>query len=589
MKSAFTHRGGFARTGGADGQALVGYLGTSPVTLQAPFVGTFVAPNATIQLQRPDSGQHRGAFFAKNIEVFSDASVDYIPFTFPVVCDTCQCQPGYYGPTCEKYCASPRDSDQDGVIDCDDLCPQHPGKTAPGKCGCAVADTDTDHDGTPDCNDECPLDPAHVSPTACGCTGDATLKPVGASCPESFCPGHGAATCSAGGVCGDPNACKPEPICKPLETATSHYFLCTNRTWVEAAKSCAAVGMHLARIDTFAENERLRQLVPTEVWVGGNALETAGAWRWADDPSGSGEEFWIGNDKGGALENHFAFWAPHAPGTNRCLKVDGKTGRWSDYGCDAALPYICEYTPAARVGEPPRLALGPQPDPLVCTPPDPNIPAEPEDSIDQMDQEAKDAAMGNYHGVAAHAPPRNLNNCKPEPPSTVCPLTDVKPDFLCTTDESCLPFGPDYVCRVVKQDPSCKGAQAICNSNPRCGKLDCPPVESDVTTCEQVDLCDNVASTTFQPEKNPGWSLDPESPAPVMFYPSPPDFDASKTWSDPAAVVAGSQDEKNGIKNLWCKLKPQDTGKVQAASLDTKKKGTTGSGTPITFLCSTRT
>ena len=61
-----------------------------------------MAPNATIQLQRPDSGQHRGAFFAKNIEVFSDASVDYIPFTFPVVCDTCQCQPGYYGPTCEN-------------------------------------------------------------------------------------------------------------------------------------------------------------------------------------------------------------------------------------------------------------------------------------------------------------------------------------------------------------------------------------------------------------------------------------------------------------------------------------------------------
>ena len=64
--------------------------------------------------------------------------------------------------------------------------------------------------------------------------------------------------------------------------------------------------------------------------------------------------------------------------------------------------------------------------------------------------------MGNYHGVAAHAPPRNLNNCKPEPPSTVCPLTDVKPDFLCTTDESCLPFGPDYVCRVVKQDQAAR-------------------------------------------------------------------------------------------------------------------------------------
>ena len=122
-------------------------------------------------------------------------------------------------------------------------------------------------------------------------------------------------------ACGDPNACKPEPICKPLETATSHYFLCTNRTWVEAAKSCAAVGMHLASDRTFAENERLRQLVPTEVWVGGNALETAGAWRWADDPSGSGEEFGSATTKG-------ARWRTISPSGRRTLLARTAVSRW---------------------------------------------------------------------------------------------------------------------------------------------------------------------------------------------------------------------------------------------------------------------
>lgn len=47
------------------------------------------------------------------------------------------------------------DSDEDGVADCVDLCPENPLKTEPGECGCNVPETDSDGDGVPNCNDVC--------------------------------------------------------------------------------------------------------------------------------------------------------------------------------------------------------------------------------------------------------------------------------------------------------------------------------------------------------------------------------------------------------------------------------------------------
>lgn len=45
------------------------------------------------------------------------------------------------------------DSDNDGVPDNLDECPDDPLKIEPGTCGCGVLDTDSDNDGIPDCHD----------------------------------------------------------------------------------------------------------------------------------------------------------------------------------------------------------------------------------------------------------------------------------------------------------------------------------------------------------------------------------------------------------------------------------------------------
>lgn len=62
-----------------------------------------------------------------------------------------------------------RDSDNDGIIDDCDQCPNDPFKTNPGACGCNNPETDNDNDGTPDCADECPADPDKFEPGSCGC------------------------------------------------------------------------------------------------------------------------------------------------------------------------------------------------------------------------------------------------------------------------------------------------------------------------------------------------------------------------------------------------------------------------------------
>ena len=82
------------------------------------------------------------------------------------------------------------DGDRDGVADCIDNCPADPGKSNPGECGCGVADDDSDGDGAPDCDDECPGDSNKTEPGACGCgVTDDDSDGDGAPDCDDECPG----------------------------------------------------------------------------------------------------------------------------------------------------------------------------------------------------------------------------------------------------------------------------------------------------------------------------------------------------------------------------------------------------------------
>lgn len=139
-------------------------------------------------------------------------------------CDGCpddrfKTQPGRCG------CGTPDvDADRDGAFDCAsdsggsgpfDTCPSDPLKTQPGGCGCGVAETgdsdndgildcndlcedaddtpDRDNDGVPDCADECPDNPDKSIEGDCGCdvaeTGDLDRDGV-ADCSDT-CPRNG--------------------------------------------------------------------------------------------------------------------------------------------------------------------------------------------------------------------------------------------------------------------------------------------------------------------------------------------------------------------------------------------------------------
>ncbi|MEM6317024.1 MAG: T9SS type A sorting domain-containing protein [Bacteroidota bacterium] len=93
------------------------------------------------------------------------------------------------------------DTDNDGVDDSNDACPNDPNKVNPGICGCGVADQDSDNDGTPDCNDKCPNDPNKTAPGSCGCGRHETDSDNDgvADCIDE-CPSNPAIT--KAGICG---------------------------------------------------------------------------------------------------------------------------------------------------------------------------------------------------------------------------------------------------------------------------------------------------------------------------------------------------------------------------------------------------
>jgi hypothetical protein len=83
VRNTLLYKGSEVQTGG-DGNVFVGFFGTQAVSLQAPFRGTLVAPNAEVELTTQTAG-FAGAFFASNIQVDPNSTITGIGAVLPGV------------------------------------------------------------------------------------------------------------------------------------------------------------------------------------------------------------------------------------------------------------------------------------------------------------------------------------------------------------------------------------------------------------------------------------------------------------------------------------------------------------------------
>lgn len=68
-------------------QVLFGYFGSQVALFGEALHAAVVAPNSPIELRRPNSGrEHKGAFFGKEVHVFSDATVHFEPLDLAFLC-----------------------------------------------------------------------------------------------------------------------------------------------------------------------------------------------------------------------------------------------------------------------------------------------------------------------------------------------------------------------------------------------------------------------------------------------------------------------------------------------------------------------
>ena len=111
----------------------------------------------------------------------SKLGIVFSPFTYlaytSILCDSAL----LYASSCGGPVPG-TDTDSDGTIDCQDICPTDPAKIVAGACGCGQSEADNDNDGAPNCIDQCLSDPNKTQLGECGCqVSDSDLNDNGAA------------------------------------------------------------------------------------------------------------------------------------------------------------------------------------------------------------------------------------------------------------------------------------------------------------------------------------------------------------------------------------------------------------------------
>ncbi len=139
-----------------------------------------------------------------------------------------------------------------------------------------------------------------------------------------------------------PITAQPDIDCDYAEHAGHEYWFCrNNREWDVAKDKCAAVGMHLARIDDAAENSFIYDNIFHSSWIGATDEGGEGDWHWIDDDA----EFWTGGRSGSAASGVFTnwdWWEPDDDQYQNCALINYYGGEWSDRYCGYEKDYVCE-------------------------------------------------------------------------------------------------------------------------------------------------------------------------------------------------------------------------------------------------------
>ncbi|XP_038061118.1 perlucin-like protein [Patiria miniata] len=117
------------------------------------------------------------------------------------------------------------------------------------------------------------------------------------------------------------------------------------RTWNDGAAYCDGLGGELLVIETLEENEFIHGLLKNQskewAWLGCSDISTEGQWVCYKDAA-----------SGLPLKNWATDQPNNAHGTDHCLAIHSKDGKWSDSNCDVQFVYtVCETTSVQRKGE----------------------------------------------------------------------------------------------------------------------------------------------------------------------------------------------------------------------------------------------
>ncbi len=216
-----------------------------------------------------------------------------------------------------------------------DLCTASAWKTQPGECGCTTPDIDSDQDGVSNCLDSCPDDDDAATLGDCGCPS--SPKPVGAACSDGLCIAN--TRCDGRGTCGSLQECTVNANCSYNARGDTAYVSCHDlKTMQQARDQCLALGMDLLVIESKAEDDYLSiEGSPGRVhWLGAQC-ESSGAWRWV----ANGDLFWTPND---VVNGQYNNWLPAQPSQSPgdCAVRDDVSNKWTTAPCTGLGAYICE-------------------------------------------------------------------------------------------------------------------------------------------------------------------------------------------------------------------------------------------------------